>query len=84
MNQRRDESYETYTASYARPSGRNYSRASSLDSSPKALPQQQQQQRRFRAKRDNIYQSMIEDTSLEDSDGSNIVTTSTTTTNTGE
>jgi hypothetical protein len=53
-------------------------RSESLDSSPPHVPP-----RRFRAKRDNLYHSMIEDTSLEDSDGSNIASTTTTNT-TGE
>jgi hypothetical protein len=79
MNQKRSE--KSFDDNYTRQPlvSTNRIRSESLSDSP---PSHVPPPRRFRAKRDNLYHSMIEDTSLEDSDGSNIA--STTTTNTGE
>lgn len=51
-----------------------FSRTESLESPPKAPP------RRFNLNRDTLYQSMVDDNSIDDSDGSNMTSITTTTT----
>lgn len=79
MNERNKNRYETLIRQplvAAENTPNTFSRCSSLDSPPVAPP------RRFHIRKGSQYQSMVEDNSIDDSDGSNM--TSITTTTTGE
>lgn len=79
MNQRNQNPYENVIRQPLVAPDRSpniFSRVGSLDSPPVAPP------RRFRLRKEAQYQTMVEDNSIEDSDGSNM--TSITTTTTGE
>lgn len=78
MNQRNENRYENIIRQPLVSDGESsksiLSRVESLDSPPVAPP------RRFRLKSESKYQSMVDDNSIDDSDGSNMTSITTTTT----
>lgn len=76
MNERNQNRYETLIRQplAAEQSPNMFSRTGSLDSPPVAPP------RKFHLRKEAQYQSMVEDNSIDDSDGSNMTSITTTTT----
>lgn len=77
MNERNQNRYETLIRQplvVAEQSPNMFSQTGSLDSPPVAPP------RKFNLRKEQQYQTMVEDNSIDDSDGSNMTSITTTTT----